>query len=72
MPTTTPGDTVLLTGANGFLAHHLITELLAHGYRVRGTLRSLAPSSKLTHLQNSFKDALEGGKLERGESVSVE
>jgi dihydroflavonol-4-reductase len=32
---------VLVTGASGFLAQHLILQLLAKGYSVRGTLRSL-------------------------------
>lgn len=34
--------TVLVTGASGFIAQHVIVELLTAGYRVRGTLRSLA------------------------------
>lgn len=32
---------VLVTGANGFIASHLVRDLLASGYRVRGTVRSL-------------------------------
>ncbi|UGT39839.1 aldehyde reductase [Nocardia yamanashiensis] len=35
-------DLVLVTGASGYLAGHVITELLDHGYRVRGTVRSVA------------------------------
>ncbi|WP_067819662.1 SDR family oxidoreductase [Nocardia inohanensis] len=35
-------DLVLVTGASGYLAGHVSTELLAHGYRVRGTIRSVA------------------------------
>ncbi|MBE7450941.1 MAG: NAD-dependent epimerase/dehydratase family protein [Kofleriaceae bacterium] len=34
--------TVLVTGASGFIAQHTIVRLLAAGYRVRGTIRSLA------------------------------
>src|SRR6185295_4607490 len=38
-----PADTtVLVTGASGFIAQHVVLELLKAGYRVRGTLRSLA------------------------------
>lgn len=32
---------VLVTGASGFVAQHVILKLLANGYQVRGTLRSL-------------------------------
>ena len=35
------GHTVLVTGASGFVAAHCILTLLALGYRVRATLRSL-------------------------------
>jgi len=34
-------DTVLVTGASGFIALHCIEQLLRHGHQVRGTLRSL-------------------------------
>lgn len=33
---------VLVTGITGFIAKHCALELLRHGYRVRGTVRSLA------------------------------
>ena len=32
-------ELILVTGANGFLALHIIKQLLTEGYRVRGTLR---------------------------------
>ena len=35
-------EKVLVTGANGFLGRHLLTELLARGYAVRALLRSAA------------------------------
>lgn len=40
--------TVLVTGASGYIAQHVILQLLAKGYRVRGTIRSLdkAPALK--------------------------
>jgi dihydroflavonol-4-reductase len=38
-PTSKP---ILVTGASGFLAIHTIIQLLQQGYKVRGTLRSLA------------------------------
>lgn len=37
--------TVLVTGASGYVAGHCVEDLLAHGYSVRGTVRSTASSS---------------------------
>lgn len=34
--------TVLITGASGFIAQHIILQVLDAGYRVRGTLRTLS------------------------------
>ena len=56
-----PGDKVLVTGANGFLAAYLIQELLGHGYSVKGTVRSV---EKADHIKSIFKDAVESGRLE--------
>jgi len=38
-----PGDDslVLVTGASGYIAGHIIKLLLERGYRVRGTIRSV-------------------------------
>lgn len=46
---TSSGPLVLLTGATGFLAAHVLDSLLAspHKYRVRGTLRSLSKKDAL-------------------------
>eukprot|EP00759_Apiculatamorpha_spiralis_P044148 PhF_6_TR41284/c1_g1_i8/m.62454 len=41
---------VLVTGASGYLATHLIEDLLERGYHVRGTVRSLSDKSKYAHL----------------------
>jgi dihydroflavonol-4-reductase len=40
-------DLVLVTGASGFIAQHCILELLGAGYRVRGTVRSLATAARV-------------------------
>ena len=34
-----PGSLVLVTGATGFMASHIIDQLLLAGYHVRGTVR---------------------------------
>jgi nucleoside-diphosphate-sugar epimerase len=37
------GETVLVTGANGYIATHIVDTLLDQGYNVRGTVRSEKP-----------------------------
>lgn len=49
MSATTP-KRVLLTGANGYLAQHILSQFLAAGHSVRGVVRS---ASKATQLQTS-------------------
>jgi dihydroflavonol-4-reductase len=41
---------VLVSGANGFIASHLVAQLLAAGHRVRGTVRDATKSSSVAHL----------------------
>jgi dihydroflavonol-4-reductase len=41
---------VLVTGASGYIASHVIKELLARGYGVAGTVRSLANKDKYAFL----------------------
>ena len=38
--------TVLVTGSTGFLAAHVIKVLLDHGFKVRGTVRSIKNEQK--------------------------
>ncbi|GAB2646646.1 SDR family oxidoreductase [Nocardia goodfellowii] len=56
------GTQVLVTGATGFVAGHVITELLEHGYAVRATVRDLAATAKRAHLVEAA--ARIGGELE--------
>ena len=46
---------ILVTGVNGFVASHVLTQLLELGYNVKGTIRPLKDSSKLTYL-NTLKE----------------
>ncbi|KAI1405177.1 NAD(P)-binding protein [Hypoxylon fuscum] len=41
-PTLPPGSTILVTGANGLIASHVVDQLLAAGYNVRATVRNPA------------------------------
>ena len=52
-------DTVLVTGASGFIAGHIVEELLRHGYTVRGTVRDVAQTDKVAHLSH-LADELSG------------
>lgn len=38
-----PDSVVLVTGANGYIASHVVNELLKIGYRVKGTVREPKP-----------------------------
>ncbi|WP_299429311.1 aldehyde reductase [uncultured Meiothermus sp.] len=54
-----PQNTVLVTGASGFVALHCIQQLLQQGYRVRGTLRSLDKEAALRKALGDVRDGLE-------------
>src|SRR6195952_456634 len=41
------GELVLVTGGSGFIATHCILQLLAAGYRVRATVRSLGREAEV-------------------------
>ena len=40
-------DLVLVTGASGYVAGHVVLQLLERGYRVRGTLRSVSRAAEV-------------------------
>lgn len=58
MPAVTSG-TVLVTGANGFIALWVVAYLLENGYSVRGTVRT---TQKVERVKEVFKRY--GSKLE--------
>ena len=62
MPDPADRPLVLVTGATGYIAGHVIRELLDHGYRVRGTVRNLAKTEKTAHLRAAAERM--GGSLE--------
>ena len=51
--------TVLVTGASGFMAQHTILRLFDAGYRVRGTLRSMAKADRVRAVLGERGDRLE-------------
>ena len=46
--------TVLVTGATGFIASHLILKLLDAGYAVRGTARSASKAERLNEVLSNY------------------
>ncbi len=44
-------ERVLVTGGSGFVASHLVQQLLERGYAVRTTVRSMRNSSKVAPLR---------------------
>jgi nucleoside-diphosphate-sugar epimerase len=44
-------ETVLVTGGSGFVATHLVSQLLDRGYTVRASVRSLASAAKVEPLR---------------------
>lgn len=48
---------VLVTGATGYIATHVIKQLQEQGHKVRGTVRSLSDEAKIKHLQDLCPDA---------------
>lgn len=70
---------VLVTGGNGFLAQHIILNLLNQGYLVRATLRDVskanqvrqtmvANGAKITHLTFVQGDLSQDYRLVRGDA----
>jgi nucleoside-diphosphate-sugar epimerase len=55
------GSLVLVTGANGWIASHVIDQLLQAGYNVRGSVRE---DSKAAWLKEYVADKYGAGKFE--------
>jgi len=54
------GELVLVTGANGFIASHVVDQLLLAGYNVRGTVRAESKGKWLNdHFGSKYGDRLE-------------
>lgn len=53
---------ICVTGATGFIASHIVEQLLEAGYKVNGTVRDLAKKDSYKHLEQ-FPNAAENLKL---------
>jgi len=56
--TTPSSQTVLVTGANGFISAHIIQQLLEKGYHVRGTMRSESSAGALRKTFSAYSSQL--------------
>ena len=61
MSTIRKGDTILVTGATGYIGNHVVDELIAAGYKVRGTSRN---ASKAKFLVDYIEKKHGKGQLE--------
>ena len=59
MPSVPAGSTVLVSGANGYIAFWIVRYLLEHGFTVRGTVRSEAKGVFLKDAWKSYGDKFE-------------
>jgi len=55
MPVVPSSAKVLVTGASGFLATHVVTQLLQDGYQVIGTVRSQEKGDYLINLYDNYR-----------------
>ncbi|KAI9717258.1 MAG: hypothetical protein M1812_004785 [Candelaria pacifica] len=51
-------ETILITGASGFVAAHVLNAFLSHGYNVRGTVRSEETANKVRKTHGKYGDKL--------------
>jgi nucleoside-diphosphate-sugar epimerase len=61
MTTINKGDIVLVTGVSGYIGSHVAEELIAAGYKVRGTSRT---ASKVQYLVDHLNKKFGPGKIE--------
>lgn len=55
--------TVLVTGITGYVGAHVAQQLLLHGYKVRGTVRSTSDEARMSKLRQQLTDGLPAENL---------
>jgi len=63
---------VLVTGVTGYVGAHVAQQLLLHGYKVRGTVRSTADEAKMTKLRQQVTEGLPSEGLPELEFVEAD
>ncbi len=63
---------VLVTGASGYIATHIVQQLLEAGYKVRGTVRSLQDDQKVAPLRNICPSAQHNLELVEADLLNPE
>jgi nucleoside-diphosphate-sugar epimerase len=61
-PAIAPGSTVVVIGANGFMAVEVCDKLLQAGYNVRGTVRDVKTHQEVRGKHNAFRSMNEHGQ----------
>src|SRR5437660_1538442 len=61
---------VLVTGASGFIASRIVEQLLAKGYRVRGTVRSLNKERELARRRRPAEEERVGRRPQAADQGS--
>ena len=55
------GQTIFVTGVNGHIGNHIVGDLLAHGYHVKGSVRNLNDETKTaSRTSNKYKSTMSG------------
>lgn len=63
---------VLVTGVTGYVGAHVAQQLLLHGYKVRGSVRSMADEAKMTKLRQQITEGLPAEGLPELEFVEAD
>ena len=63
---------ILVTGASGYIASHVIQQLQQAGYKVRGSVRNLKDETKTKHIKGLCEDAAHEVELVEAELQNAE